>query len=210
MSFDQTFSDLRARRRIPMRLFEERTGISTSYIHGIEKEKLLPSREKLEQLAAVFVEVAEEQEAADPQADARRLFRERARTAYIERLGYEPDLAEILLSLDDLDAKRRADITQPLVEAIGLFETLESQERRAVKRLLHKLVSFLEEREGDERQRAASIFDEFLEDALKVVESELAEDRTIEEDRKPEAEPASEAGSEEAGREPEPGLERSA
>ncbi len=209
MSFDQTFSDLRARRRIPMRLFEERAGISTSYIHGIEKEKLLPSREKLEQLAHVFVAVAKEQEAADPQADARRLFRERDRTAYIERLGYEPRLAEILLSLDDLDAKRRADIMQPLVEAIGLFGTLETQERRAVSRLLKRLVTFLEEREGDERRKVAVIFDEFLEDAIKLIEGELAEGKTIEDDRKFGVEFASEPDSDEADLETEPDLQRS-
>lgn len=185
-----------------MRLFEERAGISTSYIHGIEKEKLLPSREKLERLAAVFVEVAEEQEAADPQADARRLFRERDRTAYVERLGYEPPLAEILLSLDELDAKRRADIMQPLAEAIGLFGTLESQERRAVKRLLKKLVTFLEERDGPERLEAASIFDKFLEEALEVVESELEEGKALREERELDAELASEPESGETGLQP--------
>jgi transcriptional regulator with XRE-family HTH domain len=189
MSFNQIFSDLRARRRIPMRLFEERAGISTSYIHAIEKEGLLPSREKLEQLATVFVEVAEEQEAADPQADARRLLRERNRTAYVERHGYEPPLAEILLSLDDLDAKRRADIMQPLAEAIGLFGTLESQERGAVKRLLKKLVTLLEDREGDERQRAAAIFDKFLDDAIKMIEGKLDEGEPTEDEAATEPEP---------------------
>lgn len=191
MSFNQTFIDLRTRRRIPMRLFEERTGISTSYIHSIEKEKLLPSHEKLEQLASVFVEVAEEQEAADPQADARRLLRERQRTAY-ERLGYEPALAEILLSLDDLDAKRRSDILQPLVEAIGLFATLESQERSAVKRLLKRLVTLFEEREPEQRRQVAAIFDEFLDDAIKLIESEVDDGDAREDRRKIEAELTSE------------------
>ncbi len=203
MSFDQTFSDLRARRRIPMRLFEERAGVSTSYIHGIEKEKLLPSRERLEPIAAVFVEIAEEQEAGDPQADARRLFRERDRTSYIERLGYKPELAEILLSLDELDRKRRTDIQQPLIEAIGLFGTLGTQERRAVQRLLKRLVTFLEECDGEERLKAAAIFDEYLEEALKYLKGELSEEEPAK-SGKPVAEPAS------AEAEPEPGLRNTA
>lgn len=148
-----------------MRLFEEKAGISSSYIHAIEKEDLLPSPEKLEALASVFVDVAREQEAAEPEADARRLFRERKLSVYI-RMGFDPKMAEILLSLQELGTKQRADIMQPLTEAIHLFQTLESQERRAVRDLISKLVAFLESREGTERQEAAAFLSEAAEAAI--------------------------------------------
>lgn len=166
MAFDTTFTDLRKRRRIPMRLFEERVGIGRSYIHGIEKDNLLPSPEKLDQLASVFVEVAREQEAIDPEEDARRLFRERERTAFVERLGFDPGLAEVLVELRGLDQEQRADIIEPLRDAVGLFETLDQQERQAVKRLLHKVVVYLESLEGIERRKAAVMLAEVAEQAL--------------------------------------------
>jgi transcriptional regulator with XRE-family HTH domain len=140
MSFDATFHDLRSRRRIPMRLFKEKVGISPSYIHSIEKEGLLPSPAKLEKLASVFVAVATEQEAADPNADARRLFQERERTAFVHRLGVDPDLAEVLVKLRELDAAQRADLVAPLSDALSLFQTLGKQERQGTAVLLHELV----------------------------------------------------------------------
>ncbi len=155
-----------------MRLFEERVGISTSYIHGIEKESLLPSPEKLQLLASVFVEVAQEQEAGDPEADARRLFRERERSAYIDQLGFEPKLAGVLVSLGELGSKARADIIEPLREAIGLFDTLDSQERKAVKKLLNKLVTFLESLEGSDRTHAAVFLADAAEEALESFDAE--------------------------------------
>jgi transcriptional regulator with XRE-family HTH domain len=175
MSFATTFTDLRARRRIPMRLFEERVGINPSYIHGVENDKLLPSLEKLELLASVFVEVAREQEAANPEEDARRLFRERERTAFMtaaDRLDFDPDLAEVLISLRELDHDRRVDIVQPLKEAIALFSTLDGQERGAVKRLLPELMGFLESREGAERRNATILLAEAAEEALESSQDE--------------------------------------
>jgi transcriptional regulator with XRE-family HTH domain len=156
MSFDAIFSDLRKRRRIPMRLFEQRCGINPSYIHGIEKEGLLPSSKKLEQLAAVFVEVAAEQGAADPEEDGRRLFRERERTAFVERLGFDPELAEVLVSLRELDAAQRGDMVGPLGDAISLVKDLSSQERGGLATLIHETVGVLDSL-GAERRREVAL-----------------------------------------------------
>lgn len=126
-----------------MRLFKEKAGISPSYIHSIEKEGLLPSPEKLEKLVAVFVDVAKEQEAADPEADARRLFQERERTAFVHRLGVDPDLAEVLIKLREFDEEQRADLAAPLADALLLFQGLGKQERQGVAALLHKLLEII-------------------------------------------------------------------
>jgi transcriptional regulator with XRE-family HTH domain len=155
MAFDATFSDLRKRRRIPMRLFAERVGINPSYIYSIEKDGLLPSPEKLEKLASVFVKVAAEQGAADPEEDGRRLFRERERTAFVERLGFDPSLAEVLVSLRELDAPQRADMVGPLGDAISLVRTLSPQERQGLAALVHESVDFIESLEGEQRRDAA-------------------------------------------------------
>jgi transcriptional regulator with XRE-family HTH domain len=162
MPFDQTFYDLRKRRRIPMRLFTERVGISPSYIHEIEKGGLLPSEQKLKDLASVFVAVAREQEAADPEEDARRLFRERDRTAFVERLGIEPELAKALSSLRDLDDEQRAELVQPLELALVLFRTIDSQERRA-------LVPLLEESTRLRRENRRDVIGEAAGAAYKVL-----------------------------------------
>ncbi len=158
-----------------MRLFEERVGISSSYIHGIEKENLLPSPEKLDLLASVFVAVATEQDASEPQADARSLFRERERTAFVDRLGFDPELAEVLVLLRELEANQRADIIQPLTDAICLFKTLDPQERGGVKKLIHNLRSILESLEGEARRTAAIHLDEVAEQALKEVSDPAVE-----------------------------------
>lgn len=119
MAFKEAFADLRARRRIPMRLFKERAGIHPSYIHEIERQDRLPSPERLERLAAVFVAVAREQEAVDPEADARRLFRERDREELIGRLGLDPELAETVLLVREMSPEQRR---QLLPELAGVVE----------------------------------------------------------------------------------------
>jgi transcriptional regulator with XRE-family HTH domain len=151
MAFSETFSDLRKRRRIPMRLFEEEAEVSRSYIHGIEQGKLLPSPKKLEKLAQVFVTVAEEQEAADPQSDAKKLFDERERTAVTDRLGFDPKLADSLISLRNLNARQRADLAQPLFEALRLFEKLGPKERTALGPFIKDFVDFYLGLESEEQ-----------------------------------------------------------
>ena len=190
MPFDQTFYDLRKRRRIPMRLFTERVGISPSYIHEIEKGGLLPSEQKLKDLASVFVEVAREQEAADPEGDARRLFRERDRTAFVERLGIEPELAKPLSSLRDFDDEQRADLVEPLELGLTLFGTIAPQERHGLVPLLSKLLETSTRLRRENRQdilsEAATAAYEVLEKAgpppadADVEPQPLAEDDVVE------------------------------
>jgi transcriptional regulator with XRE-family HTH domain len=156
MAFKETFTDLRKRRRIPMRLFEERASINRSYIYGIEKEDLLPSREKLEALTAVFVSVAEEQGAADPGEDARLLSRERDRTLFVERLGFDEAFAESLLGVRELDDDQRADLVAPLEDSLKLFRMLTAQERHGLAELMHGTVGLIAPLDGSERARLAS------------------------------------------------------
>src|SRR3954466_706502 len=110
MSFDATFTDLRKRRRIPRRLFTELVGASASYIHEVEKGSVLPSPERLEMLSSVFVGVATEQGAADPQDDARLLVEARRRTVMIDQLGFDPVLADTVIGLAGVDERQRADL----------------------------------------------------------------------------------------------------
>ncbi len=127
-----------------MRLFEERVGIRPSYIYEIEKGKLLPSPEKLDLLASVFVEVATEQRAADPDDDARQLFRERERSAYVDRLGFPPEIADVLVPLAEVDEDLRAEIAEPLEHAIRLFGELEKKQRQGVATLIREIVKFIQ------------------------------------------------------------------
>jgi transcriptional regulator with XRE-family HTH domain len=153
MAFNTTFSDLRKRRRIPMRLFEEQAAVNRSYIHGIEQGRLLPSPEKLEKIAAVFVAVAKEQESADPEADARRLFDERERTAVVDRLGFDPKLADAFVALRNLGARQRADLAEPLAEAVAFYATLEAKERQGLGPFVHEMVELFAQLDVGARQR---------------------------------------------------------
>ena len=146
-----------------MRLFQERVKINPSYIYAIEKEGLLPSSEKLEDLASVFVDVAREQGAAKPEDDARLLFRER----FVDRLGFDPELGEVLVKLRALSAAQRADVIEPLNDSVEIFSTLDTQERRALARLLHRLVDALRTVEGRERQEMAGALQAGAEKALR-------------------------------------------
>jgi transcriptional regulator with XRE-family HTH domain len=172
MAFNETFSDLRKRRRIPMRLFEEEAKVSRSYIHGIEQGKLLPSPEKLEKLAAVFVAVAEEQDAADPQGDAQKLFYERERTAVTDRLGFDPKLADPLVSIRNLTSRQRADLSQPLSEALRLFRMIGAKERSSLGPYIKAFVDYYEDL--DSEQQSALVLELFaaIEEVMKKAEEE--------------------------------------
>jgi transcriptional regulator with XRE-family HTH domain len=156
MAFSETFRDLRRRRRIPMRLFEERASVNRSYIYGIEKEDLLPSREKLEAVAQVFVAVAAEQGAADPEEDARILFRERDRTLFVERLEFDEAFAASILPVRELDPDQQADLVAPLRDSLELFKLLDPQERRGIALLIREVVTTVTPLETGERARVAS------------------------------------------------------
>ena len=149
MAFQDTFIDLRARRRIPMRLFKDRAGIHPSYIHGIEQEGVIPSEEKLALLASVFVEVAEEQEAVDPQADARRLMRERD-LVELERLRFDPEFAEAILLVREMDARERSKLMAPLRDGLAVYASIDEQERGGAAKMVRRIRALIE---GDEESR---------------------------------------------------------
>jgi transcriptional regulator with XRE-family HTH domain len=177
MAFSETFSDLRRRRRIPMRLFEERASVNRSYIYGIEKEDLLPSREKLGAVAKVFVAVAAEQGAADPEEDARILFRERDRTLFVERLEFDEAFAASILPVRELDPDQQADLVAPLRDSLELFKLLDPQERRGIALLIHEVVTTVTPLETGERARVASALAASVIDVLvKFKAGELSEE----------------------------------
>lgn len=145
MSFAETFHDLRRRRRLPYTVW--RPEIGPPYVSDVEKKGLLPSEEKLERLASVFVEVAREQGAPDPEEDARILFRERDRSYFIERANIEPDEAAALVSLREL--VREVDLDQ--------------EEREKVLDTLKRTHEALEELPPDERERFIEALDRAIE-----------------------------------------------
>jgi transcriptional regulator with XRE-family HTH domain len=112
-----------------MRLFTDRIGVSPSYIHDVERGTTLPGPEKLEAITSVLREVATEQ-GADPEADARELFRAREETIYVERLGIDARLAHVFIALRELDDEARATIQEPILHAISFFAGLDEPTRR--------------------------------------------------------------------------------
>jgi transcriptional regulator with XRE-family HTH domain len=184
MAFKETFTDLRARRRIPMRHFTERVGIHPSYIHAIEHDGLLPTPDKLELLASVFVEVAREQEAADPEADARKLREEHDRIELVDRLGFDPGLAEALLVVRTMDAEKRTNLMTPLRDALAVYAMLDDQERGGSARMVARIRAFLESHpEVGERNEIAAelatLVTEFLDSR---VPDEASSEQAVEDD----------------------------
>jgi hypothetical protein len=166
MSFCETFADLRKRRRIPMRGFED-VEIPSSYINAVEKGDLLPSLPKLERLASVFVQVAGEQKARDPDEDRRLLYEERDRTVF-ERLGLDSELTEFFVRLKELATEQPRELAGPLQEAAEMLGTLDAAERekvRDVARRLHDL--------GDDQRR--ELADNLYETVLRATAAENGE-----------------------------------
>lgn len=162
MIFGDVFSDIRRRRRIPLRLFEERARISSSYIHDIERGNVLPSPEKLEAIVSVLRQVAQEQR-SDPDSDARELTRARDWTIYTQRLGVDPRLAEVFVALGDLDSDAREEIRGPLLEAIAFFGGLEKPMRRGMTAVLASTLRAIETRDPQGQM-------DLLEDLREVLE----------------------------------------
>ncbi|HEX8085903.1 MAG TPA: helix-turn-helix transcriptional regulator [Solirubrobacteraceae bacterium] len=165
-TFAETFAQIRKRRRIPLRFFEEHAGLKASYVHDVERGALLPSTEKFAALLRVLREVAVDQGAADPDEDGRRLFRERERVVLVQRHGVEPELAEAIIDLRALDLGQREDIAEPLRAAVELFAGLDVQQRRAVARTVVQAAQALLARAPEERARLGSHMQKGILDAL--------------------------------------------
>jgi hypothetical protein len=142
MSFAETFHELRKRRRLSMTAWEEPVNIASPYVNDVEKKGLLPGPEKLEQLVAVFVDVAGEQGAADPQEDARLLWREHDRELFVKRLGIDPHVAEAFVSVrevvreGEIDPDHREELLKTIQQVV---ETLPRVDREQQSELLEHL-----------------------------------------------------------------------
>ncbi len=100
--------------------------IPSPYVNDVEKRGLLPGEEKLEQLVSVFVKVAREQGAADPDEDARLLWRERQRSFLTERAKLDPDLVDVYLTarhvMKAVPGEERGAVVEALLQALAGFE----------------------------------------------------------------------------------------
>jgi transcriptional regulator with XRE-family HTH domain len=166
MTFGAVFSDIRRRRRIPMRLFTDLAGVSPSYIHDIEQGRVIPSLEKLNAITAVLRRVAEEQEAADPDADARALTRAREFTIYVERLEIEPKLASVFVALRALDKGDLATLEEPILAVVRFIADLDEQQKHGLAELLLRIFTRLEDVEVSRRHDVAAILAQRLESHL--------------------------------------------
>lgn len=124
MTFGETFRELRKLRRLPMTMWEP--GIPSPYINDIEKKGLIPSEEKLRELAIVFVRVAREQKAADPEEDARLLWRERQRSYLTQRAKLDPAMVDLYISvhhvMGGLGRHDRGALVKAVNQAVAPFE----------------------------------------------------------------------------------------
>jgi hypothetical protein len=98
MALARTFLKLRKTRRLPMTAWESE-GIPSAYINDVEKKGLLPGQDKMDDIVKVFVKVAKEQGAADPKTDAHRLWRDRDQQVFVDRVGMDSQVAEVLVEL---------------------------------------------------------------------------------------------------------------
>jgi DNA-binding XRE family transcriptional regulator len=175
-----------------MRLFRERVGVSTSYIHAIEKNGVLPGLERSKELAEVFRQVAAEQGATEPDDDARDLLRARERTLLTDRLDVPPMFAELLIALRDpvsdadvgrevlvvaadfasMDKAQRKALAKPLQHAFGLFKALHPDEWSGLERTIERTARVVEAVEDAETRRLViSRLVENLDDILDQVET---------------------------------------
>jgi transcriptional regulator with XRE-family HTH domain len=118
-----------------MRLFSERAGLSPSYIYDIERGTTVPSPAKLDAITSVLREVADEQ-GADPNADARELFRARELTVYVDRLQIDPKLADIFVALRELDDDALANGAEPILRVLEFFSHLDQPAQRGTSRFI--------------------------------------------------------------------------
>lgn len=114
MAFGEVLKDIRTRRHIPMREF---SGISPSFIHGIENDNYLPGEEKLETIKTHIGKVAVEQ-GSDGEQDIQEL-----QTAWYEdhfvRLGVDPQLAPSIAKLLALEPEQQVIIARTIETAFA-------------------------------------------------------------------------------------------
>jgi transcriptional regulator with XRE-family HTH domain len=166
VSFGSQFADIRRRRRIPLRLFNDLAGVSPSYIHDIEQGGVLPSLEKLQAITSVLRAVAAEQGAADPDAETSELFRSREETIYIERMHVHPSLARVFVALRELDDDSIENIEELLIYASSLFGELEKPVQRGAGRALTNAISVINKLKHSDRDEIGMIIAKHIGDAV--------------------------------------------
>src|SRR4051794_34851889 len=173
-----------------MRQFREEAGVSTSYIHDIEKDRVLPNLERTKELAAVFTKVAAEQGAADPEDDARQLIRARERTLFTDRLGIAPELAELLVAVleaaasgdvilsafAEFNPREREALIESLRRALEIYKPLPAEYRTKVRSHIERIARLFDSSADDEQRRElvmllAEKLDYVLDDVEKAAET---------------------------------------
>lgn len=94
MTFGETLIDFRERHGVGRRRLHELTGLSLSYLHYIENDRVLPGHDNLEKLAKGI------SDHAGKKVSAKELLRERDRTE-LNRLGIGRNEAGLILFLKE-------------------------------------------------------------------------------------------------------------
>ncbi len=110
MPFDEVFSELRKKRRIRMREFEPLSG---SYLHSIEHDGVLPSREKLEIIKEKIGNVAVEQGSKNGLLEQAQLEEAWWEDQFI-KLGIKSEIAPKMAKLLILEADQQTQVFQTI------------------------------------------------------------------------------------------------
>lgn len=115
MTFGQTLIDFRERYGVGRKRLHELTGISLSYLHYIENDRVLPGHENLEKIAKGISDHTGKQVSAKP------LIRERDRIE-LSRLGFDRNKADLTLFLKEsgpVDDEARGKIEAAIGRVLG-------------------------------------------------------------------------------------------
>ncbi len=106
MSIGKRLSELREAKDWTLDELAEASEVSAPYLSKLERDKALPQRDTLRAIV----------DALDP--DAQDVLVERDR-AELERLGYDPAAAEVVVALEQLDPETRSAFIERLAEELA-------------------------------------------------------------------------------------------
>jgi hypothetical protein len=121
------------------------------------------------------------EQGADPDADARALFRAHEETVYIDRLAIDVKLAAIFIALRELDDDTRTEISEPVLKAVELFSRLDQRTQQSVAAVLLEAMTVVNARDGAERNKIGFAIAESVDRVLGPIKekSERADEDVI-------------------------------